>query len=269
MSEAMTNDIFVPVDLVELQNRLQARDFGYSPAATDGSGRRPSIETLLHGLMPQKFVLHIHAVNSLSLLVHKQPEKMFERLMPDPLRWALADYHMPGADLCAAIMNIGRLEDLDVLLLANHGVVFAADHADDLTSIIDAFLKATDRQAVADLSDCTDRSLPLLPAAIDGLYHWATRPAFQNLAQNPKLFNRVRNHWVLYPDHAVFLGGEAVCVDPDALPEKAARLALRSNRNMFSWKEQACWSSAPCARQRLNSCSAMQMSSAASKRMPN
>ena len=65
LADAARKEIFVPVDLTHLQRVIAAGDFNVSPMVFGGSNLRPSIETLLHVLMPHKVVVHFHAVEVL------------------------------------------------------------------------------------------------------------------------------------------------------------------------------------------------------------
>ena len=69
LADAKSSEIFVPVSLPPLQNALAKSDFTIVPTAISGSQLRPSIETLLHVLMPHKIVVHLHPVEMLSHLV--------------------------------------------------------------------------------------------------------------------------------------------------------------------------------------------------------
>ena len=63
---------FVPVDLAHLQSAIARDDFEVSPISRDVDARlRPSIETLLHALLPHAVVAHLHEINALVHLVQK------------------------------------------------------------------------------------------------------------------------------------------------------------------------------------------------------
>ena len=105
--------------------------------------KRPSVETLLHALFPQRYVLHLHpaAVNGLTCAVDGKAwaGKLFPRAV-----WI--EQCKPGyvlAKLCRARMTAykeacGR--DAQVLLLQNHGVFFAADDPQTLGELLEEML---------------------------------------------------------------------------------------------------------------------------------
>ena len=47
---------------------------------------------------------------------------------------------------------------------------------------------------------------------LNGLYALSGDSHVNQLAMNAELASRIKNDWALYPDHIVFLGGEAVIV---------------------------------------------------------
>ena len=102
-------------------------------------GKRPSVETLLHALFPQRYVLHLHpaAVNGLTCAA--DGEAWARKLFPNAL-WIEAS--KPGyvlAKLCRTRMAAYKAEtgrDANVLLLQNHGVFFAADDELSLTDLL-------------------------------------------------------------------------------------------------------------------------------------
>ena len=67
LAEAQSKNIFVPVSLISSNKNLTISCFEASPTALEGYTLKPSIETFLHALMPQKIVLHLHPVE---ILVH-------------------------------------------------------------------------------------------------------------------------------------------------------------------------------------------------------
>jgi rhamnose utilization protein RhaD (predicted bifunctional aldolase and dehydrogenase) len=97
LSEAQDKTIFVPVDLPPVRERLAKGDFSTQPKAADGGDLRPSIETLLHALMPQKYVLHVHAIDPLALLVGANPRAAFAATLASDIAWCLVGYFKPGA----------------------------------------------------------------------------------------------------------------------------------------------------------------------------
>jgi rhamnose utilization protein RhaD (predicted bifunctional aldolase and dehydrogenase) len=121
--EAETKEIFVPVNLAHLQDALAKRDFSVKPEVNSNSGLRPSIETLLHALMPHKVVAHLHAVEILAHLVQVNARQRIKSLVADSVKWIYIDYFKPGADLARAVSE--KLTNFPILTsprkLLKHG----------------------------------------------------------------------------------------------------------------------------------------------------
>ena len=107
--------------------------------------KRPSVETLLHALFPQRYVLHLHPniVNGLTCAVNGQSEA--KRLFP---KAAWIEECRPGYILAMKVRE-KILDGADTVLLQNHGVFFAADDPAKLGEMLDGML-ATLEKAVAE-----------------------------------------------------------------------------------------------------------------------
>lgn len=94
--------------------------------------KRPSVETLLHALFPQKYVLHLHPslVNGLTCSV--QGKNAANRLFPNVV-WV--DECRPGYTLAMQLANAIN-ENVNTVLLQNHGVFFAADTPEELDVLL-------------------------------------------------------------------------------------------------------------------------------------
>lgn len=94
--------------------------------------KRPSVETLLHALFPQKYVLHLHPslVNGLTCSV--QGKNTANRLFPNVV-WV--DECRPGYTLAMQLANAIN-ENVNTVLLQNHGVFFAADTPEELDVLL-------------------------------------------------------------------------------------------------------------------------------------
>ncbi len=123
-----------------LADLMNARAFGEE-------SKRPSVETLLHNLFPQKFVLHVHPakVNGLtcSVLGEKAVKESFDGAV-----WV--ESTKPGYILAMLCKN--KLEEYkkslgknaSVLFLQNHGIFFAADSEAELDSVVSSIMDKLD-----------------------------------------------------------------------------------------------------------------------------
>ncbi len=102
----------------------------------DQEYKRPSVETTLHSLFPQKFVLHLHPsmINGITCAV--DGKIWAQKLFGDSVLWI--EPCKPGyilAKICYDTLNQYKIEtgkDADLLLLANHGIFIASDTVEGL-----------------------------------------------------------------------------------------------------------------------------------------
>lgn len=108
-------------------------------ARLEGETRRPSVETLLHNLFPQKFVLHVHPAAVNGMTCGKNGKEIAAKIFPDSV-WV--DACKPGyilADICRRMLSEYKAKtgsDADLLFLQNHGVFFAADSTEDIDALV-------------------------------------------------------------------------------------------------------------------------------------
>ena len=89
------------------------------PRGTDGGARRPSIETFMHGVMPQRIVLHLHAIEALAVLVRADARETLRARLRNRFRWEWVEYRKPGAELARSVaVALGRTPDAEVVFLA-------------------------------------------------------------------------------------------------------------------------------------------------------
>lgn len=107
-------------------------------ARIPGENRRPSVETLLHDLFPQAYVLHVHPALVNGLTCSKEGKTAMERLFPDAV-WVEAC--KPGYILaleCKKVMDARKAETgraVQLLFLENHGIFFAGNTTEELDTL--------------------------------------------------------------------------------------------------------------------------------------
>lgn len=102
-------------------------------------GKRPSVEALLHGLFPQRYVLHLHPALINGLTCGRDGEAWAKKLFGDRVIWVSAN--RPGYILAKSLY--GKLnESTKMVLMKNHGVFFAADTAQELGQLLDEMVTA-------------------------------------------------------------------------------------------------------------------------------
>jgi rhamnose utilization protein RhaD (predicted bifunctional aldolase and dehydrogenase) len=206
LKDAATRDIFVPLDHAAIMDALAKNDpacescTAFLRTDLNSTGLRPSIETTVHALMPQRVVLHVHCVNTIAWAIRSDAEaRLTEKLAG--FNWAFIPYARPGLPLAGAIQSRMR-PGVDVLILGNHGLAVAAESVEAaealLTRVVTTLTRperpaaSPDRAALAAL--CADKPYKL--AAMDETHALAT----------DALALKRGEHAVFYPDHVVFLG---------------------------------------------------------------
>jgi rhamnose utilization protein RhaD (predicted bifunctional aldolase and dehydrogenase) len=214
LSEAAREDMFVPVSFEPLWAALK-RDHPDAERAEkfiapghDSKGLRPSIETTVHALLPQKIVLHVHCVSTIAHAVQLSAEKLIAPLLRG-IEYAFIPYRRPGLPLAKAIAERVKPET-NVLVLGNHGLVVAAETVADAASLLKKVclrLRLEARMAFEpDLS-------ALAQHASGSSYRLPAAPRAHAAALDPRSCAMAAGG-SLYPDHVVFLGAGSVISRP-------------------------------------------------------
>jgi rhamnose utilization protein RhaD (predicted bifunctional aldolase and dehydrogenase) len=176
LGEAERRAIFVPVDLGAMRAVLAgdiARADRPGEFAPEGAPR-PSIETALHAVFPQRIVVHVHSVAAIALAIRANAEAAAASPLAG-FRWAFVPYRKSGARL---------VPGTDVVLLANHGLIVAAETA----AGAEALLSRAAGEGYAPAPECHPlHAVALLPDLLAAAAGGS-----------------------LYPDHAVFCGPGAL-----------------------------------------------------------
>jgi rhamnose utilization protein RhaD (predicted bifunctional aldolase and dehydrogenase) len=207
LAESAEKDIFVPVDLPHLRTAIETGDFSVTPRLRGESALRPSIETLLHALMPHRVVVHLHAIEILAHLVRVNCHTDFLSLLDPSIQWAMVDYHKPGPALASAVGTaLTQNPNIEVIFLRNHGVVMGGANIAEVSQMLDRLTAAL---ATVPVGLCNQPRPSLTESSHCDQYIPAEDANVQQLALNAELFNRLASQWALYPDHVVFLGAKA------------------------------------------------------------
>jgi rhamnose utilization protein RhaD (predicted bifunctional aldolase and dehydrogenase) len=206
LKDALSKDIFVPLDHAAILQGLDRNDpacescTGFVRTDLNSTGLRPSIETTVHALMPQRVVVHVHCVNTIAWAIRADAEQRLAGKL-GTFNWAFVPYARPGLPLAEAISSRMR-PGVDVLVLGNHGLAVAADSVEEVDSLLRRVV-ATVMRPVREASKPDRAALarrcagtPYQPAVMDETHALATD--LLALLRGQSL--------VYYPDHVVFLG---------------------------------------------------------------
>ncbi len=128
---------FAPVRMSHLLRLAQLNDMTdtqmvneLKTAMTDASAPTPSVETILHALLPYKYVDHTHADAIISITNMPDGEERIRRIYGK--RVVIIPYIMPGFDLaklCRQQFALQKNEQTIGMVLLNHGIFSFADDA--------------------------------------------------------------------------------------------------------------------------------------------
>ncbi|MBQ3870279.1 MAG: SDR family NAD(P)-dependent oxidoreductase [Clostridia bacterium] len=187
--------------------------------------KRPSVETLLHNLLCQKFVLHVHPALVNGLTCSKQgPEAMY-KLFPEAI-WVPST--KPGYILAAycrkAVIEYvnTKHKQPQVIFLENHGIFFGAESAEELDAVVadvmDKLRAATVRTPDLSPAETDRRRASLIAPAIRMLYseelssvYYTANVEILKFSQSREKFEPLFKSYS--PDHIVYCKAYALYVE--------------------------------------------------------
>lgn len=150
---SITGDGFARLDMKKL-NRIWMKNY---PADTDlreaealkdlmdsrieGEEKRPSVESLLHAILPQKYIVHTHPAMVNGLTCSKNSQRETEKLFGTRCMWVPSVN--PGYVMAKLIRDIMEKHkkkyrsDPDIIMLQNHGMFAGADTVKEIRVIHD------------------------------------------------------------------------------------------------------------------------------------
>jgi len=137
-SDARTADIFVEIDLAGARETVLVSEDLAHLVLGGPEGLRPSIETAIHALLPQRVVAHVHSVGAIAAAIDVRAAEIAAELV-DLGRVVHVPYAKPGIQLAQAIsaaVDVRSAQGPILVLLGNHGLIVAADDVEDVIHII-------------------------------------------------------------------------------------------------------------------------------------
>jgi rhamnose utilization protein RhaD (predicted bifunctional aldolase and dehydrogenase) len=204
LGDALTSDVFVPVDLLHMKAAIkESAPTADTPAVfliPRGADLRPSIETSLHAIFSHRIVLHTHCIHTLAHAVQENVvDLLIDRLAG--FDWAYVPYTKPGANLARSVSDVLNAQT-NVIVLGNHGLIVAGETVGAVRALQDRvhaaltldpiLLEGANPAQLAEISDGTN-------------YVPANDPFVHQLALSPARIKQV-TMGSLYPDHVIFCG---------------------------------------------------------------
>jgi rhamnose utilization protein RhaD (predicted bifunctional aldolase and dehydrogenase) len=144
LANALLGNIFVPVQLQPLQAALAVGNTDIAPKTVGEQSLRPSIETVLHALMPHPIVVHLHAIHALSHLVIKNCQVSVSDICRlAEINAVFVEYHKPGPQLAKAILEaLQQNPTAKAVFLKNHGIVVGGSTIEEVQKRIEVIHNA-------------------------------------------------------------------------------------------------------------------------------
>jgi len=184
----ITEDGFVAMDRSKL-TALMEKEYPADDAAREAAflkdvmdarcdedlSKRPSVEALLHGLFPQKYVLHIHPALVNGLTCSKGGEALAKEILGEEMLWI--PICRPGyilgkiCDKAMAEYRQTKGREVQVVLLQNHGIFIGGDTTEAIDGLLaevleklEAYVQAAGHEKQEELlTKVTGRKAAFLP----------------------------------------------------------------------------------------------------------
>ncbi len=195
-------------------------------SCANGETKRPSIESLLHAILPQKYIVHTHPALVNGLTCSKNGFYIAKKLFD--YRYVWIPYVTPGYTLAKSVKN--RLSVYQkkynllpsIIFLENHGLIVGAENLVEIKSIHNFIMKTLKKQI--------NRKPDFSPVKIDEekikkVYNYIKNyPAFKEMyiifKNNAEISKVIRDsdsfkkvHSAYTPDHIVYAGPEMLFIE--------------------------------------------------------
>jgi rhamnose utilization protein RhaD (predicted bifunctional aldolase and dehydrogenase) len=218
LSQAKERAIMVPVRLEPLLEAIARGDpacesaVAFVPPELNPQGLRPSIETTLHAVLPDKVVLHLHCVQTIAWAVLADGERQLQELLWE-IGGIYVPYERPGLPL-AQLIRDRATPSTKIIVMANHGLVVTGDSVAEAAARLEATVSRLRRPA----RPAPGRNLPALLDLSSGSDYRPVSIAAAHASATDRESLEIAQRGTLYPDHIVFLGaGVFVLADDESL----------------------------------------------------
>jgi rhamnose utilization protein RhaD (predicted bifunctional aldolase and dehydrogenase) len=222
LARAAEDDMFLPVPMADIARQLAAEDEKFPEYKTrTGTPLRPSVETAVHAVMPQRVVIHVHSVRTIAWAARAQGMEGVAPLLKE-IRWVWIPYTHPGIPL-AIRMQREMAEPPDVLILENHGLIVAAEDC----GAAEQLLKTVERRLHGPVRQAPAPDLERLKKVAQGQWEVSEDSEAHALAMLPRSWEIARGG-TLFPDQCVSLGPGAAIMESGETLEAAVQRYLQT-----------------------------------------
>jgi rhamnose utilization protein RhaD (predicted bifunctional aldolase and dehydrogenase) len=218
LSRAAEEDMFLPVPMADIEGHLATLDEKFPEYRTPaGVALRPSVETAVHAVMPQKVVIHVHSVRTIAWAARAHGQDGVTPLLAG-LNWSWIPYTHPGIPLAVRIQE-ERARRPDVLILENHGLVVAAEECEGAERLLHNVERRLDSQTRPAGTPDFER----LGQLTQGSQWEVAEDSESHSLAISEVSCRIAGGGTLFPDQCVYLGPAAATVETGDTLDAAAR----------------------------------------------
>jgi rhamnose utilization protein RhaD (predicted bifunctional aldolase and dehydrogenase) len=216
LTRAESDDVFLPVPMADIEQSLETgEDLSRDYRTVSGALLRPSVETTLHGILPQRVVIHVHSVRTIAWASTADGQTGVARRLAG-LKWSWIPYTHPGVPLAQRI-QAELASKPDILILGNHGLVVAAENC----YAAERLLETVEQRLNAETRDAGHIDKETLLRLIEGTsWRIPDDEEVHSLALS-KRSCQIASAGTLFPDQCVYLGPGAAVLNPGDLINRA------------------------------------------------
>ena len=218
LSSALQKNIFTETKLSDVKLAFNQKDITIIKS-TENNNLKPSIETIVHGILPKKYVVHTHNLNSLLYLVRKDCNIMLAKKLKNFVyNYSIINYAKPGLELAEEISKTDT-NKISVYLLKNHGVIYTADSLEEIYNQIYQLSIILSVNIVKNYNFNLNKDIDFTYLKKNSIKIFPINNV-QSLVFGENSINILMKNWALYPDHLVFLGHKPnICDNLEAMLE--------------------------------------------------
>ena len=194
-------------------------------AESDLPQKRPSVETLLHCIMPQKYVIHTHPALVNAILCTPNSKRLTAEILGDSVIWI--ESIMPGYILSKRIeKEIADCGDVPprCIVLENHGIFVAADTAEEIHEIYSDVVAGINQHVKIKPNFSETKTINV------GGKDFLTNTEIARFVESKEAFAPISS--VFSPDHLVYCGERPVFLESiDDLDNEVALFTERYKKS--------------------------------------
>jgi rhamnose utilization protein RhaD (predicted bifunctional aldolase and dehydrogenase) len=211
-----------PAD-VDLREKQALKDL--MDSRVEGETKRPSAETLLHAVLPHKYVVHTHPAIVNGLTCGKNGRRMAEQLFDARYIW-IAPIN-PGYMLAKLVKTMLEEQEKkcktlqDIIFLENHGMFVGAETIEDIDTVHNLVIATLKKHVIREPDFSTVRinnikrdkaygCLKIYPAFKDLYITFENNREISSAVKDSTSFEKVCSAYT--PDHIVYAGPEMLFV---------------------------------------------------------